>query len=62
MKCSMSDIMAIRYQAKEIEKLMNDDSTSYSMKRILVLLCATAIMIVCDDIVDYNKKETGEMT
>ena len=65
MKCTMSNISVIKEQAEEIKKIMNDSSYLKSRETlfargVLVLMCAEAITLVCDDIVESNK-EAGEV-
>ena len=65
MKCTMSNISAIKEQAEEIKNVMNDSSYLKSRETlfargVLVLMCANAITLVCDDIIKSNKK-AGEV-
>ena len=64
MNCTMSNISAIKGQAEEIKKIMNDSSYLKSRETlfargVLVLMCANAITLVCDDIIESNKKVSG---
>ena len=60
MKCTMSNISVIKEQAEEIKNVMNDSSYLKSRetifaREVLVLMCANAITLICDDIVESNK-------
>lgn len=60
MKCTISNISAIKEQAEEIKNVINDSSYLKSRETlfargVLVLMCANAITLVCDDIIERNK-------